>query len=314
MKALVITLLLLFAYSVSQAQLKGVPFDEAVPLEEVEDKMAEELYNILIKVEEDGLTFYSYVYEVKGKGYFDALKRLSNILNANNISRPADIDDSYFESHVDVNDYNEIAYQLRMELGWIEQTWFAYDDSWKIIMAGSDEAIAVAVANNPNRFERESGAQRQDELKWQEERERLWNEQERIELERQQQAKRLNNLGRDAFGRQGDPNGRPDSDNYSTGGGPGNNPFSYGLGSRKARGAWPLPNTSSCDVTQKIEVTVDIQVDRDGNVINAAVSKATYQNKCIWDMVVEAALKSKFSPDQAAAYRQAGWIRYIITP
>lgn len=71
---------------------------------------------------------------------------------------------------------------------------------------------------------------------------------------------------------------------------------------------------AGCDVTSKIEVTVDIQVDRDGNVVNATVSKATYQNKCIWDMVVEAALKSKFSPDQAAAYRQVGWIKYIITP
>jgi colicin import membrane protein len=168
--------------------------------------------------------------------------------------------------------------------------------------------------------------QRQAEL----ERQRI--EQERIERERQQQAERLNNLGRDAFGNQGvgqtegsegvtqgtgnqgDPNGSPDSDNYSTGGGLGNNPYSYGLGSRRARGAWPLPNMSGCDVTQKIEVTVEIQVDRDGNVVNAVVSKATYSDNCIWDMVVEAALKSKFSVDQAAAYRQAGWIKYIIVP
>lgn len=157
-------------------------------------------------------------------------------------------------------------------------------------------------------------------------------EEERIERERQQQAERLNNLGRDAFGRQGvgetegsegitqgsgnqgDPNGSPDSDNYSTGGGLGNNPYSYGLGSRKARGTWPLPNMSGCDVTQKIEVTVEIQVDRNGNVINAVVSKATYSDNCIWDMVVEAAMKSKFSADQAAAYRQTGWIKYIIVP
>jgi colicin import membrane protein len=157
-------------------------------------------------------------------------------------------------------------------------------------------------------------------------------EQERIERERQQQAERLNNLGRNAFGNQGvgqtegsegitqgdgnqgDPNGSPDADNYSTGGGLGNNPYSYGLGSRKARGTWPLPNMSGCDVTQKIEVTVEIQVDRDGNVIGAEVSKATYQNKCIWDMVVDAAMRSKFSADQAAAFRQTGWIRYIIVP
>jgi len=171
--------------------------------------------------------------------------------------------------------------------------------------------------------------QRQEELEKQRQAEL---ERQRIEQERQQQAERLNNLGRNAFGNQGvgqtegsegvtqgagnqgDPNGSPDSDNYSTGGGLGNNPYSYGLGSRQARGTWPLPNVAGCDVTQKIEVTVEIQVDRDGNVVNAVVSKATYQNKCIWDMVVEAALRSKFSVDQAAAYRQAGWIKYIIVP
>jgi len=157
-------------------------------------------------------------------------------------------------------------------------------------------------------------------------------EQERIERERQAQAERLNNLGRDAFGNQGvgetegsegitegsgnqgDPNGSPDADRYDTGGGLGNNPYSYGLGSRRARGTWPLPNMRGCDVTQKITVTVEIQVDQEGNVINALVKSANYQDKCIWDMVLEAAKKSKFSVDQAAAYRQTGWIKYIIVP
>jgi len=179
--------------------------------------------------------------------------------------------------------------------------------------------------------------QRQQELEKQRieqeriERERR-EEQERIERERQAQAERLNNLGRDAFGNQGvgetegsegitqgsgnqgDPNGSPDADDYGTGGGLGNNPFSYGLGSRKARGTWPKPNMSGCDVTQKIEVQVEVQVDRNGNVISAIVTSSTYQNKCIWDMVVEAAKKSKFSVDQNANYRQTGWIRYIIVP
>jgi outer membrane biosynthesis protein TonB len=157
-------------------------------------------------------------------------------------------------------------------------------------------------------------------------------EQERIERERQAQAERLNNLGRDAFGNQGvgetegsegitqgsgnqgDPNGSPDADRYDTGGGLGDNPFSYGLGSRKARGTWPLPNMSGCDVNQKIVVTVEIQVDREGNVTNAFVQKSTVSDNCIYDMVVEAAKKSKFSVEQAAAYRQTGWIRYIIVP
>ena len=55
-------------------------------------------------------------------------------------------------------------------------------------------------------------------------------------------------------------------------------------------------------------------MDQNGNVISAIVTSSTYQNKCIWDMVVEAAKKSKFSVDQNANYRQTGWIKYIIVP
>ncbi len=183
----------------------------------------------------------------------------------------------------------------------------------------------------------EQERQRQAELERQRiEQERIERElrekQERIERERQQQAERLNNLGRDAFGNQGvgktegsegitegsgnqgDPNGSPDADRYDTGGGLGDGKSFGGLGSRRARGSWPDPNMASCDITQKIEVKVDIQVDRNGNVVSAIVASATYQNKCIWDMVVEAAKKSKFSMDQTANYRQTGWIRYIIVP
>jgi len=68
------------------------------------------------------------------------------------------------------------------------------------------------------------------------------------------------------------------------------------------------------DVNQKIEVKVEIQVDSDGRVVAAIVQSATYQNKCIWDMVVEAAKKSRFSADQSGNYRQSGWIKYIIVP
>jgi len=157
-------------------------------------------------------------------------------------------------------------------------------------------------------------------------------EQERIERERQAQAERLSNLGRDAFGNQGvgetegsegitqgdgnqgDPNGSPDADNYGTGGGLGDGISFGGLGSRRARGSLPKPNMSGCDVTAKIEVTVEIQVDKNGNVLSAMVANANYQNKCIWDMVVAAAKKSKFSVDQSANTRQTGWIKYIIVP
>jgi outer membrane biosynthesis protein TonB len=156
-------------------------------------------------------------------------------------------------------------------------------------------------------------------------------EQERIERERQQQAERLNNLGRDAFGNQGagqtegsqgesggtgnqgDINGAPDADRYGTGGGLGDG-ISFGLGTRRAVGNLPKPNMSGCEVTQKIEVKVEIQVDREGKVISTIVTSATYQDNCIWTMVVEAAKQSRFSVDQNANYRQTGWIRYIIVP
>ena len=156
-------------------------------------------------------------------------------------------------------------------------------------------------------------------------------EQERIERERQQQAERLQNAGRNAFGRQGvgetdgsqgvaggtgnqgDPNGTPDADRYGTGGGLGDG-ISYGLGSGRGSKNLPKPNVSGCEVTSRMEIIVDIQVDRDGNVVLATVRSATYQEKCIWDMVVEAARKSSFAAASDAAYRETGWIKYIIKP
>jgi colicin import membrane protein len=157
-------------------------------------------------------------------------------------------------------------------------------------------------------------------------------EQERIERERQAQAERLQNLGRDAFGNQGagqnqgsegvsegpgnqgDINGSPDSDRYDTGGGMGNGPQAGGFGSGRGSQSLPKPNVTGCEVTSKMEITVDVSVDRDGKVISATVQKATYQDKCIWDMVVEAAMKSRFEASSNAAFSEKGWIRYIIQP
>ncbi len=162
------------------------------------------------------------------------------------------------------------------------------------------------------------------------EKERL--EKEQIEREKQAQAEKLNNLGKSAFGNQGvgetggsqgvtegtgnqgDINGSPDADRYGTGGGLGEGISFGGLGSRKAMGNLPKPNMAGCEITQKIEVKVEIQVDQEGNVISAIVQSATYQDNCIWTMVVEAAKKSRFSVDRNANYRQTGWIRYIIVP
>ena len=169
--------------------------------------------------------------------------------------------------------------------------------------------------------------QRQEELERQRQEEL---ERQRIERERQARREELSNMGRNAFGRQGVgetegsegitqgsgnqgvTSGSPDADRYDTGGGLGDGISFGGLGSRT--GSLPKPNMAGCDITQKIEVKVEIQVDRDGRVVQAIVQSATYQNKCIWDMVVEAARKSRFSADQSANYRQTGWIRYIIVP
>ena len=227
----------------------------------------------------------------------------------------------------------------------VEETREAYTPPDPVEVDQTQDVEETQVKEEPKPTAEELERQRQQELERQRqqelERQRIEQEriereareeQERIEQERQAQAERINNLGRDAFGNQGvgetegsegitqgsgnqgDPNGSPDADRYSTGGGLGDGISFGGLGSRRARGSLPKPNMSDCDVTQKIEVQVEVQVDRNGNVISAIVTNATYQNKCIWDMVVEAAKKSKFSVDQNANYRQTGWIRYIIVP
>jgi len=61
-------------------------------------------------------------------------------------------------------------------------------------------------------------------------------------------------------------------------GGLGNGISFGGLGARRARGSLPKPNLSGCDLTQKIEEKVEVQVGQNAN------------------------------------YRHTGWIRYIIVP
>jgi colicin import membrane protein len=115
-------------------------------------------------------------------------------------------------------------------------------------------------------------------------------------------------------GNQGSLGGTPGAPNYSDGGGLGGG-NDYGLGNRKIRGTLPLPLLSACNVTQRIVVRVQINVDKDGNVSGTpTVIEATYQDDCIYRAVIEAAAKAKFSADAGAAFRQQGWIRYIIEP
>jgi colicin import membrane protein len=154
---------------------------------------------------------------------------------------------------------------------------------------------------------------------------------EREEAEKRRiQAEKLQKLGKDAFGNkgvgteqgsegvtqgtgnQGDISGTPDSDNYDTGGGLGNG-NSYSLGDRKVKGQLPKPIVGACEVTAKITVQIQIDVDNLGNVVGAPkVLKATYQDDCIYEAVLKAAKLAKFSPSDQ--YRQRGWITYIIEP
>ena len=154
---------------------------------------------------------------------------------------------------------------------------------------------------------------------------------QREEEERKRlQAEKLQKLGQDAFGNkgvgteqgsegvtqgtgnQGDVNGTPDSDNYGTGGGLGNG-NSYSLGDRKAKGQLPKPIVGACEVTSRITVKIQIDVDNLGNVVGTPkVIDATYQDDCIYEAVIKAAKLAKFSTSEQ--YRQRGWINYIIEP
>jgi TonB family protein len=79
-------------------------------------------------------------------------------------------------------------------------------------------------------------------------------------------------------------------------------------------GQIPIPNVDNCNVTSRIIVRVEIQVDRSGNVLSASVLKATFADNCIWNVVVQAARETKFNADQSAAFKQTGWIEYTIEP
>lgn len=115
-------------------------------------------------------------------------------------------------------------------------------------------------------------------------------------------------------GNQGTPGGTPGAPNYEDGGGLGNG-ISFGLGNRKVRGTFPLPMLSGCDVTQRIVIKIQINVDKEGIVVGAPrILESTFQDECIYKAVIEAASKAKFNADAGAGIRQQGWIRYIIEP
>ncbi len=159
-------------------------------------------------------------------------------------------------------------------------------------------------------------------------------EQRRIEEEKrkqQEEANRINNLGRNTFGRQGvgeqdgsegvkpgDGNnqgsttGSPGATNYGDGSGLGN---SYGgLGSRKVVGQLSIPDVNDCNVTSRIVIRVAIQVSKSGEVTKAEIQKSTFSDLCINRRVLNAAKNTKFTADSDASFIQTGWIEYTIEP
>jgi colicin import membrane protein len=212
-------------------------------------------------------------------------------------------------------------------------------DVEEVVVKEDPEPTAEEIRKQQEETERIRKLEEQERIK-REEAERIRKEQEaeakRLEEERkrrEEQADRLKDMGRTTFGRQGvgeqeggsegvDPGsgtnqgtttGSPDANTYGEGSGLGNG-TSYGLGSRKAVGDLPLPNVDSCNVTSRIVVTIEIQVDREGKVVSASVKSATFADNCIWSVVVKAARGTRFTPDPNASFRQTGWIKYTIEP
>lgn len=82
----------------------------------------------------------------------------------------------------------------------------------------------------------------------------------------------------------------------------------YRLGGRKAL----VKKIIVQDCNQEGIVVVDIDVDRQGNVIKAlaGVKGTTNNSKCLLEPARQAALQTKFNPDEKAPARQIGQIIY----
>jgi hypothetical protein len=129
--------------------------------------------------------------------------------------------------------------------------------------------------------------------------------QETIEVQGEQytQMAEVQNLGTYATGNQGG-NESTESPNISV----------SGLDTRLVVGNLPEPNIADCRVTRENTVTVEIVVNREGNVVAASVRDATYQDRCIWNQVKQAAFETKFSADPNASNSEKGLITYKILP
>ncbi len=115
--------------------------------------------------------------------------------------------------------------------------------------------------------------------------------------------------GNDAkAGDKGNPDGDPNAGSYYGIGKGLDGDGNYLLGGRKAL----LKKVYVQECNQEGIVVVDIDVDRNGNVIKAiaGVKGTTNNSKCLLDPARKAALETKFNPDDKAPDRQIGKIIY----
>ena len=109
-------------------------------------------------------------------------------------------------------------------------------------------------------------------------------------------------------GDQGNPNGLAGVKKYDGQGGQGNGP-GYDLGGRGAKTLQRPPK----EFPEEGHIVVEIWVDREGNVIRTAIGKGTdISNIEMRKTAMDAALRSKFTPDPTAPEEQKGTITYTF--
>lgn len=281
MNTLLTVIIILSALTASQAQIKGIPVDKAVSWENVEDLYVSDQKGKLIKIELEDEIAYFYIFELKAKGYYDALKELEYILNANGINRDPDVDDTYFRPNVDKKDYNKVVSEIRMETGWIQEAWSVYDGEWKIFILGNANAISVGSINYESPEANTEYIWRSDVFRNVEEAPRKVNDRALFKE-------------------------RAESDNYTEGmGGKGIN---FSLAGRNPV-SFPKPDYN---VQEGGTVVVTIRVNREGVVTYAeAGARGTNTlNKELLEAAKKAALKARFNRSEAAAFTQQGTITY----
>jgi len=113
-----------------------------------------------------------------------------------------------------------------------------------------------------------------------------------------------------ADGDKGDPDGDPNAKSYYGTGKGLDGDGNYRLGGRKA-----LTKTKyTQDCNESGTVVVKIEVDKNGNVINATpgAQGTTNSASCLLDPARRAALDTRFNKDSKAPSRQVGYITYVF--